>query len=145
MPARRALPVCKRASTSICSATMTASNNFHPRRPTRFSTLHAMQTSAPEKLGHPATVSPAATAKAAVISVQSACRRADLQLGKCIWGQTLMKCVAGGCGNGGVCSDPCTQVHADGAGANACRVYVRGMRGLTFMFSGGTAGSTPTS
>ena len=55
-----------------------------------------------------------------------------------------MKCVAGGRGNGGACGDPCTQVHAHGAGANACRVYVRGMRGLTFTSYGGTVGSTPT-
>ena len=38
-----------------------------------------------------------------------------------------------------------TGAHADGAGANAYRVYVRGVRGLTLTSSGGTAGSTPTS
>ena len=57
-----------------------------------------------------------------------------------------MELVAGGREIGGACGHPCTQqVHAHGAGANACRVYVRGMRGLTFTSSSGTAGSTPTS
>ena len=35
--------------------------------------------------------------------------------------------------------------HAHGAEANAYRVWVRGVRGLTLTSSGGTAGSTPTS
>ena len=61
-----------------------------------------MLTSALEKLGHPAIVSPAAT-KSAVISVPNACRRTGLQFGRCIWCQALMKCVAGGRENGGSC------------------------------------------
>ena len=36
-----------------------------------------------------------------------------------------------------------TGAHAHGAGANAYRVYVRGVRGLTLASSGGTTGSTP--
>ena len=38
-----------------------------------------------------------------------------------------------------------TGAHAHGASANAYRVYVRGVRGLTLTPSGGTAGIAPTS
>ena len=104
-----------------------------------------MPTLAPEKLGHLATVSPAAT-KAAVISVLNACRRADLQL-KGVFGDKRSSNVLRVAVKMEV---PVwralhTGAHAHGAGANTYRVYVRSVRGLTLTSSGGTAGSTSTS